>query len=39
MVQTDGKNCASCWFLSRMCITMHGSENVQFTGLGYSQPV
>jgi len=22
--------CASCWSLSRMCITMHGTENVKF---------
>ena len=23
--------CASCWSHSRMCITMHGAENVMFT--------
>ena len=26
--QTNKKKCASCWSCSRLCITMHGSENV-----------
>ena len=27
------KKCASCWSFSRMCITMHGSENVKLKNI------